>query len=67
MRKDDELLRQAEVARVVGVSRSAVAQKIEDKLLESVTVGGLRFVPWRAVRQWQAERSERGRLLQQQM
>lgn len=63
MRKANELLPQYEVARIMGVSRSAVAQKIDAKHLEYQEIGGIRFVPWRAVVQWQKQRAERARKL----
>jgi len=56
---------QAEVARQLHVSRSAVAQKITAGTLEYKEVGGTRFVPWRAVVKWAKERAERGRKLQE--
>lgn len=63
MRNGDELIRQAEVSKIIGVTRSAVNRKIDAGFLEYVEIGGIRFVPRRAVKQWQQERAERARKL----
>lgn len=63
MYKANELLRQSVVAKLIGVSNAAVNQKIDAKHLEFKLVGGVRFVPYRAVKKWKKERAERARKL----
>lgn len=63
MTNNATLYSQVQVAKILGVSRTAVANKIKAGKLEAVTVGNTRFVPKRAIVKWQKQRAERARKL----
>ncbi len=58
-----ELFSQTEAARLIGVSRQAVANRITARTLEVVEVAGSTMVPGREIARWIAERRRRGEAL----